>query len=51
LESNLLRVWEYTKAKWKQKFVPYKSQKQEQLQKEVILLRLDYFFVEIHKEP
>jgi hypothetical protein len=51
LESNLLRVWEYTKAKCKEKIVPYNFQKQEQLQKEVIFLGLDYLFVGIYKKP
>ncbi len=39
------------KAKQEQRFVPYTSKKQEQLEKEVILLGLDYFFVGIYKEP
>jgi len=32
-------------------FVPYISKKQNQLEKEVIILGLDYFFVRIYKEP
>lgn len=51
LESNVLRVWEYTKAKWEEMFVPYNSKKQNQLEKEVIILGLNYFFVKIYKEP
>jgi hypothetical protein len=51
LGSSLLQVWEYTKANQEKKFVPYKSHKQEQLEKEVILLGLDYFFVKIYRIP
>ncbi len=51
LKTSQLRIWEYRKAKWEERFVPYTSKKQQQLEKEVTLLRLDCFFLGIYREP
>jgi hypothetical protein len=51
LKTNQLRIWEYRKAKREERFVPYTSKKQQQLEKEVTLLRLDYFFLGIYRKP
>ncbi len=46
-----MQVWEYTKAKQEERLVLDISKKQLHLEKEVILLRFNYFFVKIYKEP